>query len=377
MRARRQRSAAGLLAATCYSTKMSFSHFEIRAAKAGDAPALYEVARHLNSVNLPANLQRLERALAQSEASFSGKIGNVKECEYIFVLVDHGEAHNTPRIIGCSMIFAQLGRRGAPYIYLDVLPEERYSSTIDRHVRHTTLKIGYSYDGPTELGGLALLPEYRKTPEQLGLCLSAARFLYIRAHRAAFQDELLAELMPPLKSDGSSALWDALGSAFTSMSYEEADKLSRENKEFIRGLFPELPIHASLLSKEAQAAIGQVGPAATGARDLLTRIGFRYADRIDPFDGGPHYTAPTDAVSYVRETRRVRVHAHEGLGRAETLMVASVTVEAPHFQMIRAQGIVRDGTVAYIPHAAMNALALEDGDDAWVLATSEIPISAP
>ena len=334
-------------------------------------------------MNLPANLQRLERSLAHSDASFAGKVSNFKESEYIFVAVEHGD-HGDPgepgsaeRIVGCSMIFAQLGRRGAPYIYLDVLPEERYSSTIDRHVRHTTLKIGYSYDGPTELGGLALLPEYRKSPEQLGLCLSAARFLYIRAHRALFQDELLAELMPPLKPDGSSALWDSLGAAFTGMSYEEADKLSRENKEFIRGLFPELPIHASLLSKDAQAAIGQVGPAAARARELLTRIGFRYADRIDPFDGGPHYTALTDSVSYVRETQPVHVHAHEGLMHSDTVMVAVVTSVAPYFRMIRTQGIVRDRATAYLRASAMQALGAEDGDSAWVLATSEIPASYP
>ena len=348
------------------------SRFEIRAATSADAAGLYEVARHLNSVNLPADEQKLKRALEHSEKSFRGDIDNPKEREYVFVLIDH-EAGD--KVIGSSMVFGQLGRRGAPYIYLDVLPEERYSSTVDTHVRHTTLRIGYSYEGPTELGGLALLPEYRRSPEQLALCLSASRFLYIRAYRDLFQSELLAELMPPLRDDGSSALWDSLGHAFTGMSYQEADKLSRVNKEFIRGLFPELPIYASLLSAEAQAVIGQVGKGAASARELLTRIGFRYADRIDPFDGGPHYTAPTDGVSYVRESNRVSVHAHENLGEVDTLLLANVTPEAPFFRLTRTQGIVRDGSVAYVPGDVMRTLGLQDGDPAWALAISSVPAS--
>lgn len=356
---------------------MSFPRFEVRAAGPHDLEGLYEVARHLNSVNLPANRVRLSHALALSEASFRGEIANSKECEYVFVLVDHGCPGDTPKVVGSSMIFAQLGRRGAPYIYLDVLPEERYSSTMDRHVRHTTLKIGYSYDGPTEIGGLAILPEYRHVPEQLGLRISAARFMYVRAQRPLFQAELLAELMPPLRPDGSSALWDALGHAFTAMSYEEADKLRRDNKEFIRGLFPEAPIHASLLAPDARDVIGRVGPGALAARDLLTRIGFRYAERIDAFDGGPHYTAATDSVSYVRETRLVSLHAHERLGQAEKLLVASLSHTAPYFRMVCARGIVREGGVGYVPGELMDALQLQDGDPAWVLALSEIPASYP
>jgi arginine N-succinyltransferase len=39
----------------------------------------------------------------------------------------------------------------------------------------------------------------------------------------------------------------------------------------------------------------------------LKRIGFRYADRIDPFDGGPHFTAPTDEITLVQRTRRTHV----------------------------------------------------------------------
>src|ERR1019366_4068291 len=116
-----------------------------------------------------------------------------------------------------SLVSAQRGRRQAPSIYLDVVDEERYSATLDRHFKHTTLSIGYSYSGPTEIGGLILLPAYRKVPERLGLFISYARFLFIKMHRDRFRDEVLAELLPPLETDGTSHLWDALGRQFTGL----------------------------------------------------------------------------------------------------------------------------------------------------------------
>ena len=140
--------------------------------------------------------------------------------------------------LGTSMIVAQLGRRDAPYIYLDVIDEEKYSSALDRHFKHTVLRIGFSYDGPTEIGGLVVAPEYRRGTSGSGLLISYVRFLYIAMHRELFRDEILAELLPPLEPDGTSHLWEALGRRFTGMSYAEADLLSSENKEFIRDLFP-------------------------------------------------------------------------------------------------------------------------------------------
>ena len=35
-----------------------------------------------------------------------------------------------------------------------MLDEERYSKSIDKHFHHKVLRLGFSYKGPTELGGL-------------------------------------------------------------------------------------------------------------------------------------------------------------------------------------------------------------------------------
>ncbi len=276
--------------------------YEIRATMPGDEEQILSVARHLNSVNLPHDRASVNEIVEYSYKSFSGEIADPRLRQYVFVLIDREKGH----IVGTSMIFAQLGRRGAPYIYFDVLDEEKYSATIDKHFHHTVLRIGYAYNGPTEIGGLVLMPAYRLSSERLGTFISYVRFLYLGAHPHLFQEEVLAELMPPLEPDGTSHLWEALGRKFTDMSYMEADKLSKRNKEFIRGLFPEGTIYATLLPEDAQRVIGKTGAQTRGVEKLLRRIGFRYAHRVDPFDGGPHYTARMDEIRLVQETRRTR-----------------------------------------------------------------------
>ena len=44
-------------------------------------------------------------------------------------------------------------------------------------------------------------------------------------------------------------LWESLGRHFTHMTYLEADLLSKRNKEFIKSLFPQSDIYASLLQQ--------------------------------------------------------------------------------------------------------------------------------
>src|SRR6185436_3124003 len=153
---------------------------------------------------------------------------------------------------------------------------------------------------------------YRGHKEQLGKLLAYVRFLYVALHRDVFCEEVVSELMPPLERDGRSLLWEALGRHFTGLSYQEADRLSRVNKEFIRTLFPQDPIYASLLPAAAQALIGQVGATSKPVERLLRRIGFKFAQRIDPFDGGPHFHARTDEIALVKRAQRLAVGPAEG-----------------------------------------------------------------
>ncbi|MBI4508386.1 MAG: arginine N-succinyltransferase [Deltaproteobacteria bacterium] len=329
-----------------------------------DIDQIHEVARHLDTVNLPNDRRILERILDLSRRSHAGEIDPFDR-EYLLVLEDT-EAR---RIIGTSMIHAQHGTRRAPHIFFEVLEEERYSETLDRYFVHQCLRIGYNYNGPTEIGGLILLPEYRGHPESLGKLLSYVRFLYIRLHRDKFRDEVLSELLPPLEPDGTSLLWESLGRHFTGLSYQEADRLSKDNKEFIRTLFPQGVIYSCLLPKHVQAVVGQVGPSTRGVEKMLKKIGFAYAHRIDPFDGGPHFLAKTENITLVQNTRTVRVSAVDGTddGRPQGI-VAVERGQAPHFLAIgtRYRPGPGSGDIG-LTDAARSALKVQPGDQVALL----------
>jgi len=343
--------------------------FLIREARASDLDGIEDVARHLDSVNLPNDRERLRALVALSEASFAARV-DVADRRFLFVLVDAAAPAET--VLGTSMLFAQHGSRRAPHVYFDVIEEERYSATLDRHFVHRVLRVGYNYKGLTEVGGLVVRPDLRGHPEQLGRLLSYVRFAYIGLHRAMFCEEVLSELMPPLEPDGTSLLWEALGRKFTGLTYQEADRLSHENKEFIRALFPEEPIYATLLPAEVQALIGEVGPQTKGVEKMLRRAGFRYAHRIDPFDGGPHFQARLDDVVPVRATRRARVtDAGPGQAASARLLIApddgDADPRAPRsFRAVAVAADVSGETVA-LPASVRAALGVQAGDPVALL----------
>ena len=129
---------------------------------------------------------------------------------------------------------------------------------------------------PTELGGLIVDRDYRRRPEKVGKTISLVRFMFIAANRGLFKEDLHCELAPPLTAEGRSEFWEALGRRFTGLPYEEADRLSRTNKEFIRSLFPEDKIYMTLLESKARLVVGEVGEETRPARALMESLGFIY-----------------------------------------------------------------------------------------------------
>ena len=336
--------------------------FRIRQSYREDVDQVLAVAEHLDTVNLPADRKIIETILDRSERSFSTELP-AHDREFVFVLEDTA----AKRIIGTSMIYAQHGTKRAPHIFFRVESDERYSLTLDRYFVHQTLRIGYNYHGPTEIGGLILLPEYRRNPAGLGKMLSYVRFLFMRMHRSLFRDHVLSELLPPLEADGTSKLWEALGRRFTGLSYQEADRLSKDNKEFIQALFPDDPIHTELLPDDVRSVIGQVGEDTRAVEKMLRRIGFDYAEQIDPFDGGPHFVAKTDDITIVRDAREVEVRA-EGGGTERKWAIAAVETagQRPEFRAVGARVTPLDGGAVGMSEQARRALGISDGQKVWL-----------
>ena len=321
------------------------------------------MAEHLDTVNLPHDRQVIEGILDRSARSFAGELP-AADCEFLFVLEDLTDK----RIIGTSMIYAQHGTKRAPHIFFRVENDERYSVTLDRYFVHRTLRIGYNYNGPTEIGGLILLPEYRRNTHALGKTLSYVRFLFMRMHRHLFRGQVLSELLPPLETDGTSKLWEALGRRFTGLTYQEADRLSKDNKEFIHALFPDDPIHTELLPDDVQAIIGQVGEDTKAVEKMLRRIGFDYAEQIDPFDGGPHFIANTDDIAIVRDAREVEARASNDGDRERkwAIVGAEAPGARPQFRAIGAQVAPIGASSVGLKDEDRARLGIEVGQKVWL-----------
>jgi arginine N-succinyltransferase len=143
----------------------------LRPVASEDLDALVRLAGLLDSVNLPSDPSVLRNRIRASLGSFGEKIESWRDGLYVFVLEDD----ETRRCIGTSMILAKHGTPGAPYYWLEVSAEERRSVELDRRFVHTKLRLRSTEDGPTEVGGLVLDPEYRQHPSKCGKALSVVR----------------------------------------------------------------------------------------------------------------------------------------------------------------------------------------------------------
>ena len=235
--------------------------FLLRDVRTGDLDDLLRLAKLLNTINLPEDVDVLEAMIERSEASFAGRI-DANDAKYLFVVADTEK----DRVVGTSLIIASHGTPEDPHNYFRVDVDERYSPTLGQVFRHETLTFRQSYTPHTEIGGLILDPEYRGHPQRLGRLLSFVRFLYIAIHRSRFGDRVQAELLPPFEPDGTSRLWEAVGRKYTGLEYADADRHSRQDPEFIRDLFPRAPIYLSLLPESVREVVGAVGPANQGRR---------------------------------------------------------------------------------------------------------------
>ncbi len=277
--------------------------FRIHEVAPTDLEQVLRLGRLLDSINLPTEREDLASLIQQSRRSFRGQLQNPHEGVHLFVL----EECATQQIAGTAMLIAKHGRPECPHYYLEMDTDERYSKTLKKMFRHTYLTLRHSMDGPTELGGLIVDPAFRNAPEKIGTQLSFIRFLYLAMYPERFEDRVLAEMLPPLTADKESLFWECYGKRVTGLTFREADTLSITDKEFIEALFPPIPLYLCMLPIPVQEQIGQVGPDTQGAVHLLKKVGLRFLNHVDPFDGGPFYGAKVEDLVPVQQFRRYRV----------------------------------------------------------------------
>lgn len=292
--------------------------FIVRAVKVEDLESLYELSQMALFINLPADKNIILKKIEKSIKSFHTPSNNFSENFYIFVLVDT----SNEKVIGTSMIHSQHGNEEEPHFYLKVAQENKFSKSLNTGFIHGTLKLVIDTNGPTEIGGLILHPEYRNNKEKLGKFISFSRFLYMGMNPKRFKETVLSELMPPFDSNGNSPLWEAIGRRFLNMNYHDADILSRENKEFILSLYPSETIYVTLLPTDARNAVGKVGGDTLPVKKMLEQIGFKYVHEVDPFDGGPHYKVKLHDITLIKNMMRGKICFDNNVGISRPILIS-------------------------------------------------------
>lgn len=289
--------------------------FIVRGVREEDYEDVFALAKQFTLLNLPAEPKVLKKKIQTSIQSFAGKLEK-DDAEYVFVLEDL----EVKRVVGTCLILAKHGNEKYPHYFFKIIEKKRFSPQLGVGFIHSVLRLGQDANGPSEIGGLLLDRGYRSRPEKLGRLLSLSRFIYMGMFPERFQKEILCELSPPLTDEGRSEFWEALGRRFTGMTYQEADRLSQLHKDFIRTLFPEEDIYLSLLDSRVRLVMGEVGDETRPARYLLEKIGFKYRQEVDPFDGGPHYSAPLVEVTVVKNGQWLTVGSGHHKLKDETMI---------------------------------------------------------
>lgn len=332
--------------------------FVVRAARREDLQQLYELARQFTLLNLPADRRAIETKIERSQASFAGELSKA-EAEYIFVVEDAEQ----DMVTGCSMILAKNGTPNSPNFSFKVLKKERFSRELGIGFIHQILRLNANTDGPTEVGGLVVDRAYRRRPEKVGRMISLSRFVYIGMEPERFENELHSEMAPPLTDEGRSEFWEALGRRFTGMPYQEADQISSQNNGFIQSLFPEEDIYLALLDSKARLVLGRVGNETQAALHLLNRIGFKYKEEVDPFDGGPHLSCQRQDCAIIRGLKKYKLKKSSG-GQFDGLALIGLNRDEGYWGS--ASSFRVEANEVALPEKTWILLGLNEGEDIFL-----------
>ncbi|MEM5550616.1 arginine N-succinyltransferase [Pseudoalteromonas neustonica] len=281
-----------------------------------DYPALLKIAHESGHgfTSLPNNEALLQKKIDHSVSSFAKSASQPGDEGYLFVLEDS----ETGEVVGTSAIEAAVGLDDAFYHYH--LSKAIHSSrTLNVYKAVDILTLCNDYTGATELCTLFLKDGYRKNNN--GKLLSKARFMFIKQHRERFAETVIAEMRGVSNENGDSPFWQWLEEHFFSMDFPTADYLTGiGQKVFIAELMPKYPIYVNLLSKDAQAVIGQVHDNTRPAISLLKSEGFTFNGYVDIFDAGPTVEAKVDNIATVRNAKNFTVKIGENSGETSVML---------------------------------------------------------
>jgi arginine N-succinyltransferase len=311
--------------------------------------------------SLPVNEELLTNRIDHSVVSFAKP--NVTEAGdegYLMVGYD-SESHE---VAGTTAIEASIGW-DVPFYSYHISKVVHSSPKLGVNNVVKLLTFGNNYTGCSEICTLFLREKFRGGLN--GRLMSKSRFLMMAEHPHRFSKTIFAEMRGVSDAEGNSPFWQWLQQHFFSIEFTLADYLTGIGKKgFIADLMPKLPIYVNLLSKEAQAVIGQVHENTRPALKLLENEGFTCRDYVDIFDGGPTVECDLRNVESVRHSFRAKVEISEHTS-SQDYLICNTSFE--NFRAVAAKGAYNQEqqSVILAPDVAA-ALEIEEGSFVRLLA---------
>lgn len=268
----------------------------VRPAQPDDLKSILELAGGMGprlSSTLPRRDEALAAKIEQSIRAFQGTTDAGESPRFLFVLEDT----ESGAVRGAAGIDSRAGHGQPFYNYRkDALIHASHELGVSRRVE--VLYPSHALTDHTLLCAFTIDPALQGT-DAFEL-LSRARMMFIASHRHLFTDQAVVEIQGVQTESGEVPFWDSLGRHFFDMDFETADQHSGAlSKTFIAELMPPNPIYVTLLSDDAQAALGRAHEKTRLTCELLQREGFRAGDYLDIFDAGPVLEARTDSLKTI------------------------------------------------------------------------------
>jgi len=274
--------------------------FTLRPVTYADAEQLYALTRHatLGLTSLPLTMDHCLEKIETSIRTWSDP--HAHGGAYWFALVEHpGDT-----LIGCAMILPKSGQDKA-ILSFQRETIARHSQALNIHTHMDILHLCRWQHHPTELGGLFLHPDYRKSG--VGRLLSLGRLMAIGMAPKNFDPMVIAQMRGVIDDNGNSPFWENVCQKFCPISFQDLDIHLRKSKQFLIDLLPQIPLYIHMMPPEIQAILGQTHPNTQGAAHMLMQEGFGTTDHIDIGDAGPILSANRDDIRVIRDSRKVSI----------------------------------------------------------------------
>ena len=329
----------------------------IRPINRDDYSSLHEIAQEsgVGFTSLPVNEVLLKSKIDKSVQSFAKEIAQPEDESYLFVM----QELETQEVVGTSGIASSVGLDDAFYHYhlskvVHASRELNIYNTVD------ILTLCNDYTGVSEICTLFLRQKARQGLN--GRLLSKFRFLFMMEHRSRFAETIIAEMRGINDENGQSPFWQWLEEHFFSIDFPTADYLTGiGQKQFIAELMPKYPIYVSLLSKQAQAVIGQVHEKTKPALQLLEQEGFSCRGYVDIFDAGPTVEANLKHIRSAQASRKMQIKVVNGIkDSVQNFFVINTKIQ--DFRGV-CTALDFDTEHAIIDQQAAVALGVSDGDN--------------